>query len=67
MQPNQSTADASVAAAAHLGLGQRMLALLRDGNVWNLRMPRTLPATLCAAVVDIRLGPPVLAGRGSAE
>ncbi|MFE7977069.1 FecCD family ABC transporter permease [Streptomyces shenzhenensis] len=44
-----STADVWASVAAHLGLGDSALAPLRDGIVWNLRMPRTLLAALCGA------------------
>ncbi|MFJ8629675.1 FecCD family ABC transporter permease [Streptomyces sp. NPDC093568] len=44
-----STADVWAAVAAHLGLGESTLAPLRDGIVWNLRMPRTLLAAVCGA------------------
>jgi iron complex transport system permease protein len=35
--------------AAHLGWGRAGLAPLRDGIVWNLRLPRTLLAAVCGA------------------
>ncbi|MGC9540692.1 FecCD family ABC transporter permease [Streptomyces sp. UG1] len=44
-----STADVWASVAAHLGLGEGALAPLRDGIVWNLRMPRTLLAAVCGA------------------
>ncbi|MFG2950985.1 FecCD family ABC transporter permease [Streptomyces adustus] len=44
-----STADVWTSVAAHLGLGEATLAPLRDGIVWNLRMPRTLLAAVCGA------------------
>ncbi|MFD0003867.1 FecCD family ABC transporter permease [Streptomyces sp. NPDC127178] len=44
-----STADVWASVAAHLGLGEGTLAPLRDGIVWNLRMPRTLLAAVCGA------------------
>ncbi|MFD5539491.1 FecCD family ABC transporter permease [Streptomyces sp. NPDC127079] len=44
-----STADVWASVAAHLGLGESTLAPLRDGIVWNLRMPRTLLAAVCGA------------------
>ncbi|WP_405866020.1 FecCD family ABC transporter permease [Streptomyces sp. NBC_00005] len=44
-----STADVWASVAAHLGLGERTLAPLRDGIVWDLRMPRTLLAAVCGA------------------
>ncbi|MER6526987.1 iron chelate uptake ABC transporter family permease subunit [Streptomyces sp. NPDC001508] len=44
-----STADVWACVAAHLGFGDSTLAPLRDGIVWNLRMPRTLLAGLCGA------------------
>jgi iron complex transport system permease protein len=44
-----STGDVWAAVAAHLGLGESTLAPLRDGIVWNLRMPRTLLAAVCGA------------------
>ncbi|GGS46731.1 iron chelate uptake ABC transporter family permease subunit [Streptomyces griseoviridis] len=44
-----STADVWSSVAAHLGLGESGLALLRDGIVWDLRMPRTLLAAVCGA------------------
>jgi iron complex transport system permease protein len=34
---------------AHLGWGQGELTPLRDGIVWNLRLPRTLLAAVCGA------------------
>ncbi|MEU4872054.1 iron chelate uptake ABC transporter family permease subunit [Streptomyces sp. NPDC021608] len=44
-----STADVWASVAAHLGLGESGLAPLRDGIVWDLRMPRTLLAAVCGA------------------
>jgi iron complex transport system permease protein len=44
-----STADVWAAVAAHLGGGESTLTPLRDGIVWNLRMPRTLLAAVCGA------------------
>jgi iron complex transport system permease protein len=44
-----STADVWSSVAAHLGLGESGLAPLRDGIVWDLRMPRTLLAAVCGA------------------
>ncbi|MFK0106150.1 iron chelate uptake ABC transporter family permease subunit [Streptomyces sp. NPDC091217] len=44
-----STGDVWASVAAHLGLGEGTLAPLRDGIVWNLRMPRTLLAAVCGA------------------
>ncbi|MFF8953317.1 FecCD family ABC transporter permease [Streptomyces sp. NPDC014940] len=44
-----STGDVWAAVAAHLGWGEGTLAPLRDGIVWNLRMPRTLLAAVCGA------------------
>ncbi|MGW7693906.1 FecCD family ABC transporter permease [Streptomyces asiaticus] len=44
-----STADVWAAVTAHLGLGESTLPPLRDGIVWNLRMPRTLLAAVCGA------------------
>ncbi|NJP99627.1 FecCD family ABC transporter permease [Streptomyces zingiberis] len=44
-----STGDVGASVAAHLGLGDSTLAPLRDGIVWNLRMPRTLLAAVCGA------------------
>ncbi|MDX3435782.1 FecCD family ABC transporter permease [Streptomyces stelliscabiei] len=44
-----STGDVWASVAAHLGLGESELAPLRDGIVWNLRMPRTLLAAVCGA------------------
>nr|WP_152888932.1 iron chelate uptake ABC transporter family permease subunit [Streptomyces adustus] len=44
-----STADVWTSVASHLGLGESALAPLRDGIVWNLRMPRTLLAAVCGA------------------
>ncbi|MFF5362507.1 FecCD family ABC transporter permease [Streptomyces scabiei] len=44
-----STGDVWASVASHLGLGDSSLAPLRDGIVWNLRMPRTLLAAVCGA------------------
>ncbi|MFI5571903.1 FecCD family ABC transporter permease [Streptomyces sp. NPDC051740] len=44
-----STGDVWASVAAHLGLGESTPAPLRDGIVWNLRMPRTLLAAVCGA------------------
>ncbi|MFJ4935841.1 FecCD family ABC transporter permease [Streptomyces pseudovenezuelae] len=44
-----STGDVWASVAAHLGFGASELAPLRDGIVWNLRMPRTLLAAVCGA------------------
>ncbi|MDQ8705022.1 iron chelate uptake ABC transporter family permease subunit [Streptomyces sp. LHD-70] len=44
-----STGDVWAAVAAHLGGGESTLTPLRDGIVWNLRMPRTVLAAVCGA------------------
>lgn len=44
-----STADVWTSVAARLGAGESTLAPLRDGIVWDLRMPRTLLAAVCGA------------------
>ncbi|MET9109033.1 FecCD family ABC transporter permease [Streptomyces zhihengii] len=44
-----STADVWASVAARLGAGETTLAPLRDGIVWDLRMPRTLLAAVCGA------------------
>ncbi|MBK3572449.1 iron chelate uptake ABC transporter family permease subunit [Streptomyces sp. MBT65] len=44
-----STADVWASVASHLGGGRSTLAPLRDGIVWDLRMPRTLLAAVCGA------------------
>ncbi|MGA4842412.1 FecCD family ABC transporter permease [Streptomyces sp. G45] len=44
-----SVPDVWSAVAAHLGWGEPELTPLRDGIVWNLRMPRTLLAGVCGA------------------
>ncbi|MEI5100165.1 iron chelate uptake ABC transporter family permease subunit [Streptomyces sp. PmtG] len=44
-----SVPDVWSAVAAHLGWGEPRLTPLRDGIVWNLRMPRTLLAGVCGA------------------
>ncbi|WP_406428642.1 FecCD family ABC transporter permease [Streptomyces sp. NBC_00147] len=41
--------DVWSAVAAHLGLGEPELTPIRDGIVWNLRLPRTLLAAVCGA------------------
>nr|WP_320782161.1 iron chelate uptake ABC transporter family permease subunit [Streptomyces sp. CRN 30] len=44
-----SAGDVWSSVAAHLGFGEGTLAPLRDGIVWDLRMPRTLLAAVCGA------------------
>ncbi|GAB2517572.1 FecCD family ABC transporter permease [Nocardiopsis aegyptia] len=44
-----STADVWRSASARLGVGDSPLTPLREGIVWNLRMPRTLLAAVCGA------------------
>ncbi|TQE36316.1 iron ABC transporter permease [Streptomyces ipomoeae] len=44
-----STSEVWASVAARLGFGESALAPLRDGIVWNLRMPRTLLAAVCGA------------------
>lgn len=44
-----SVPDVWAAVAAHLGWGEATLTPIRDGIVWNLRMPRTLLAAVCGA------------------
>ena len=44
-----STGDVWAVVAAHLGVGEGVSAPLRDGIVWDLRMPRTLLAAVCGA------------------
>ncbi|THC54310.1 iron ABC transporter permease [Streptomyces sp. A1499] len=44
-----SVPDVWSAVAAHLGWGEDRLTPIRDGIVWNLRMPRTLLAAVCGA------------------
>ncbi|MGW0860354.1 FecCD family ABC transporter permease [Streptomyces sp. NPDC002690] len=44
-----SVADVWSVVAAHLGLGGTELSPIRDGIVWDLRMPRTLLAAVCGA------------------
>ncbi|MFH8486120.1 FecCD family ABC transporter permease [Streptomyces longisporoflavus] len=44
-----SVPDVWSAVAAHLGWGEAALTPIRDGIVWNLRMPRTLLAAVCGA------------------
>ncbi|TGB16232.1 iron chelate uptake ABC transporter family permease subunit [Streptomyces sp. MZ04] len=44
-----SVPDVFSAVVAHLGGGETRLTPLRDGIVWNLRMPRTLLAAVCGA------------------
>ncbi|WP_327318658.1 FecCD family ABC transporter permease [Streptomyces sp. NBC_01235] len=41
--------DVWATVAAHLGWGQAGLTPIRDGIVWNLRLPRTLLAAVCGA------------------
>ncbi|NYH55802.1 MULTISPECIES: FecCD family ABC transporter permease [Nocardiopsis] len=43
------TADVWRSVSARLGLGDSPLPPLREGIVWNLRMPRTLLAAVCGA------------------
>nr|WP_026378505.1 putative F420-0 ABC transporter permease subunit [Agromyces italicus] len=54
-----SPADVLASVAAHLGFGEATLSPLRDGIVWQLRMPRVLTAAavgaglaLCGAVLQ---------------
>ncbi|MCX4452421.1 iron ABC transporter permease [Streptomyces sp. NBC_01340] len=54
-----STGDVWASVAAHLGFGDSTLAPLRDGIVWNLRMPRTLLAAVCGAVMQSLLRNPL--------
>ena len=42
-------ADVWSVVAAHLGLGSSELTPIRDGIVWQLRLPRTLLAAVCGA------------------
>ncbi|MGW1229742.1 FecCD family ABC transporter permease [Streptomyces sp. NPDC001478] len=44
-----SVPDVWSAVGAHLGLGTSDLSPIRDGIIWNLRMPRTLLAAVCGA------------------
>ncbi|MCY9783468.1 iron chelate uptake ABC transporter family permease subunit [Nocardiopsis sp. EMB25] len=44
-----TTVDVWRSVSAHLGVGDTALNPLRDGIVWNLRMPRTLLAAVCGA------------------
>ncbi len=44
-----SVPDVWSAVAAHLGFGSSDLSPIRDGIIWNLRMPRTLLAAVCGA------------------
>ncbi|MFB6711134.1 MULTISPECIES: FecCD family ABC transporter permease [unclassified Streptomyces] len=44
-----SVADVWSTTASHLGWGRSRLTPIRDGIVWNLRMPRTLLAAVCGA------------------
>ncbi|MFB8117922.1 FecCD family ABC transporter permease [Streptomyces sp. NPDC055962] len=44
-----SVPDVWSAVASHLGLGDARLTPIRDGIIWNLRMPRTLLAAVCGA------------------
>ncbi|GAB2751272.1 iron chelate uptake ABC transporter family permease subunit [Salinifilum aidingensis] len=41
--------DVYATVAARLGLGESSLSLIREGIVWNLRLPRTLLAAVCGA------------------
>ncbi|MGY0055230.1 FecCD family ABC transporter permease [Streptomyces sp. LZ34] len=41
--------DVWATVAAHLGWGKAELTPIRDGIVWNLRLPRTLLAAVCGA------------------
>ncbi|MFI1705537.1 FecCD family ABC transporter permease [Streptomyces griseoruber] len=41
--------DVWATVAAHLGWGRGRLSPIRDGIVWNLRLPRTLLAAVCGA------------------
>ncbi|MGW6908547.1 FecCD family ABC transporter permease [Streptomyces sp. NPDC054940] len=41
--------DVWATVAAHLGWGRAELTPIRDGIVWNLRLPRTLLAAVCGA------------------
>ncbi|WP_055565910.1 iron chelate uptake ABC transporter family permease subunit [Streptomyces atriruber] len=44
-----SVPDVWSTVAAHLGWGESPLTPIRDGIVWNLRMPRTVLAAVCGA------------------
>ncbi|MFK0133881.1 FecCD family ABC transporter permease [Streptomyces rubiginosohelvolus] len=44
-----SVPDVWSTVAAHLGFGASDLSPIRDGIIWNLRMPRTLLAAVCGA------------------
>lgn len=44
-----SVPDVWSAVASHLGFGASELSPIRDGIIWNLRMPRTLLAAVCGA------------------
>lgn len=44
-----SVVDVWSAVASHLGIGEARLSPIRDGIIWNLRMPRTLLAAVCGA------------------
>ncbi|WP_116246799.1 iron ABC transporter permease [Nocardiopsis sp. FIRDI 009] len=44
-----TTVDVWRSVSSHLGVGETALNPLRDGIVWNLRMPRTLLAAVCGA------------------
>lgn len=44
-----AVADVWASVASHLGWGHTELSPLRDGIVWNLRLPRTLLAAVCGA------------------
>ncbi|GGU83547.1 iron complex transport system permease protein [Streptomyces cavourensis] len=44
-----SVPDVWSAVASHLGFGTSELSPIRDGIIWNLRMPRTLLAAVCGA------------------
>ncbi|WP_299539382.1 iron ABC transporter permease [uncultured Streptomyces sp.] len=44
-----SVGDVWAAVGSHLGLGDSGLTPIRDGIIWNLRMPRTLLAAVCGA------------------
>ncbi|MFE3517959.1 FecCD family ABC transporter permease [Streptomyces sp. NPDC059166] len=44
-----SVPDVWSVVSSHLGIGDARLTPIRDGIVWNLRMPRTLLAAVCGA------------------
>ncbi|MFJ7191630.1 FecCD family ABC transporter permease [Streptomyces bacillaris] len=44
-----SVPDVWSVVASHLGFGTSELSPIRDGIIWNLRMPRTLLAAVCGA------------------